>query len=133
MYSWGTSLDRKKHQRRVNKAIRALNKNIVDDELWRGRFEARQIRSDFYVFDDKSGAILTSFIEMVDKKTHQAALVRIEESQFFDYHVWEAMNDFITTGVKANCERSEIDYSKIEVPPRSYGWWREHWHELVIL
>ena len=112
MYNWGTSLNRKKHQRKINKVIRGLNKSIIEDDMWRGRFEAKQIHTDFYVFDDKSGAFIISYIEMVDKKTHKAALIYIEESQYFDSHLSWAMNNFIVSQVEAEIEKSEIDSRK---------------------
>ena len=44
---------RKAYQRKLNKCIRALNKNIENDDLWRGRFVFLQMRTDWYEFEDK--------------------------------------------------------------------------------
>jgi hypothetical protein len=60
---------RKKYQRGLNQKIRELNRAIQRDELWRGRFEARQISGDWYKFHDGSGGMLWTTIRMVDKKT----------------------------------------------------------------
>ena len=57
--SWMYSFNRKKHQRHMNKYVRAINKNIENDDLWRGRFYVRQVDSPyFYVYEDGSGASL---------------------------------------------------------------------------
>lgn len=54
-----SSFNRKKHQRRMNQMVRAINKNIYNDDLWRGRFVVRQVGSPyFYIYEDKSGASL---------------------------------------------------------------------------
>jgi hypothetical protein len=57
MNGWMTSFNRKKHQRRMNKYVRELNKNIANDDLWRGRFVIHQEGNPgFYIYEDKSGA-----------------------------------------------------------------------------
>ena len=54
MNGWMTSFNRKKHQRRMNKYVRELNKNIANDDLWRGRFVIRQEGNPgFYIYEDK--------------------------------------------------------------------------------
>ena len=56
---WLTSFNRKKHQRRMNRFVRAINKNIANDDLWRGRFVVKQVGTPyFYIYEDKSGAEL---------------------------------------------------------------------------
>ena len=89
-------LNRRKHQRKVNKLVRQLNNNIKNDWAWLGRFEMRQVHSDFIIFSDKSGAYLSCYFEIIDKLSAQRKLVKIEESPFMDYDLWRAMNDFIT-------------------------------------
>lgn len=59
MTGWLSSFDRKRHQRRMNQMVRAVNKNIYNDDLWRGRFVVRQVGTPyFYTYEDKSGAEL---------------------------------------------------------------------------
>ncbi len=59
MNGWLSSFNRKKHQRRMNQFVRAVNKNIYDDDLWRGRFVVRQVGSPyFHTYEDNSGASL---------------------------------------------------------------------------
>ena len=84
MINYRTSLKRKRHQQLINKYVRAMNKNLQEDNIWRGRFEIRQIHSDFYVFEDKSGAYIISYFEIIDKFTRKARMVRIEESLFIE-------------------------------------------------
>lgn len=129
-----TSLKRKKHQRSINKIIRAMNKSICDDPIWLGRFEMRQIHSDFYVYGDKSGAEMIVYVELIDKKTHEAKMVRLEESQFFDYDVWRAMNDFICNDLQISISHEPIeDFRKIKISSRSYSWWKDYWHRIVVI
>ena len=73
MKGWLTSFDRKKHQRCVNRYVRALNKNIANDDLWRGRFVIRQVGSpSFVIYPDKSGAELYGVhLVITDLKTGQ--------------------------------------------------------------
>ena len=94
-------LNRKKHQRKVNKLVRQLNNNIKNDCAWLGRFEMRQVHSDFFVFSDKSGAYLSCYFEIIDKLSNVRKLINIEENQFMEYDLWRAMNDFITEDVRA--------------------------------
>ena len=58
----------KKYQSKLNKKIKILNKDIAEDNLWRGRFIFRQIEAGWEKFDDKSG-ILRVIIRAYDKKT----------------------------------------------------------------
>lgn len=89
----------KKLQKRINKAIKAMNQNIYNDNLWMGRFYAHQVRADYTKFEDGSGGILSAWLELVDRKTNQTKLVRIDnfgECIFLDWDIWKEMNDFIT-------------------------------------
>lgn len=60
---------RKYLQRKLNKEIRLINKNIAEDPLWKGRFIFRQTDAKFIRYGDGSGGILTVTIRGVDKKT----------------------------------------------------------------
>ena len=131
MIKWRTSLKRKKHQQVINKTVRMMNKNLKEDNIWHGRFEVRQIHSDFHIYEDQSGAYMVVYLEIIDKKEYKVRLVRIEESQFFDLDLWEAVNDFITKDIKAPLEKFDIDFSKLNVPIHSLRWWKNHWYEIV--
>ena len=68
----------KKYQSKLNKKIKILNKDIAEDNLWRGRFIFRQIEAGWEKFDDKSG-ILRVVIRAYDKKT------KLFRDYFLDY------------------------------------------------
>lgn len=96
MYNMSYTGTRKKHQRKINKVVRDLNKSIESDEYWKGRFRMNQLESRMIRFDDHSGFYLLVFLECYDKKTKKSCLYLVEESQFFISEVWRAMNHFIT-------------------------------------
>lgn len=85
---------RKKAQKSVNKFIRTMNKSIEEDNLWRGRFVAKQTSSQWFKFDDNSGGVLRVYVEFRDKKTN-----RTREYIFENYgihRIFWSMNKFIT-------------------------------------
>lgn len=93
------SANRKRHQRQVNKVFRALNKDIEKDELWQGRFVARQRASYFVQYEDKSGYYLVVVYDFLDKKTGQTSRLYNElgwSLSFFNgTKLFMQMNDFI--------------------------------------
>jgi hypothetical protein len=60
---------RRNYQRKLNRKIRELNHAIEKDDLWRGRFVARQIKARWEKFFDGSDGVLHVIIRMYDKKT----------------------------------------------------------------
>lgn len=125
-----TSLKRKRHQQLVNKYVRATNKSLREDNVWRGRFEIRQIHSDFYIFDDKSGAYLICYFEIIDKLTHKARMTRIEENSFLNDDIYYEINDFICNDIVAPI-KYEGDFRNITIPVHSFRFWRNHMHQVV--
>ena len=120
-YNWGTSLKRRKHQKKVNRAIRRVNKSIAQDELWKGRFEVRIVRSEFEVYCDKSGAMLHTTLEFLDKKTGQTKLEYVDEygiCKYNSYRLYDKMNHFIVVDcdvwVKDKPREDKTDYTKIK-------------------
>ena len=93
------SAKRKRHQRQVNKVFRALNKSIEKDELWQGRFVARQRASYFIQHEDKSGYYLIVVYDFLDKKTGQTSKLYNEMSWSLSFFggtkLFMQMNDFI--------------------------------------
>lgn len=69
MYVWLTSQNRKVHQRAMNRLVRKMNKHIENDDLWLGRFYAKQIASSWHPYEDGSGADLFVRLRFIDKKT----------------------------------------------------------------
>lgn len=116
---------RKKYQRAFNKKIRAINKNIANDDLWLGRFEMRQKDARFDRFADGSGGILTVFVRAYDKHTKYYKDYIIDFAPYFpsnDWHLWNAMNEFITKDAKVwemkpspRDKNFKKDYTKIHI------------------
>ena len=72
LYSWISSNNYKKQKRVLVSDLKKINKNIRDDELWKGRFECRLIGSpEKYVYEDKSGMQVYFTIAVIDKKTNR--------------------------------------------------------------
>lgn len=86
--SWIYSFNCKKHQRRMNQYVRAINKNIENDDLWLGRFYVRQVGSPwFYTYEDKSGASLERVhLVITDRKTGKT------------YDGWDSVNGWCHWG-----------------------------------
>ena len=122
IWGWTCSHSRKKQQRKMNQLVRTMNKNIENDELWKGRFYCHQVHyAPFYTYEDKSGSVLFVTLEFVDRKTGKTMLSADDVSSWRhinEYHLWEKMNYFITTWCKVWEENprpnkeNAIDYRK---------------------
>lgn len=121
-YLMGDSLKRKKHQRKVTRAIRNMNKDIERDELWRGRFFARTLKTDYKIFPDKSGAVIYVLLQFCDKKTGLARTEFFDEWAIMKWRMYWSMNDFIVNYCDAWKDNSpkydKTDYTKIEFKER---------------
>ncbi len=60
--------ERKAYQRKLNKILSTVNKSIREDDLWKGRFEVRQMYSDWCEYSDGGGYLFT-VLRWRDKKT----------------------------------------------------------------
>lgn len=88
----------KKLQRTVNKYVQNLNDSILNDDLWRGRFVAKQVNRYDHRYYDGSGYCFTVELEFKDLKTGQTkifhqplySITRLIRNKFF-----YLMNDFI--------------------------------------
>ena len=71
MFTWLTSKDRKAHQRAINRAVRACNKQLELDDLWLGRFVVRQYEDSprWRKYEDGSGAELWVKLKFIDRAT----------------------------------------------------------------
>lgn len=94
---WLTSLNRKTHQRAVNKVFRDINKSIEKDELWKGRFVIKQHPySTFTIYEDKSGAEFFTNYYLIDKKTGRTHLSCGTSNDILNPHkMFIEMNNFI--------------------------------------
>jgi len=120
---------RKHEQRKINHYVRMLNKNILNDNLWRGRFIVRQIQDFWEAFDDGSGGVLTVVLEIRDLKTG------VYQGFFIDnfdkgWKLFEKVNKFIVeySGVWNNIQEvkdDKTDWTKVKWIPKKrlgYGW-----------
>ena len=138
MNGWMTSFNRKKHQRRMNKYVREINKNIANDDLWRGRFVIRQKDNPgFYIYDDKSGAAMPHVhLVITDLKTGERYDKWDSDNgwcHFNGAHIWEFANKAITEifGVwyvqdDPRSHRDDPDYDFRN--PKVIDKWKKEWH-----
>lgn len=105
------TLNRKKRQRRFVHYLRQINDNVKNDDLWRGRFEMRQvdaewithgfrgITSDGREFRDTYGTLIAK-VRITDKltgKTEEYVVNTNITDRLEGYDLWEFMNDFINS------------------------------------
>lgn len=96
---WICSTDRKVHQRRLNRLVRDLNKNIENDDLWRGRFFIRQHSAEFEKYEDGSGGNLYVYLRFYDKKDMKYQEFYGDSCSLCHFggsRLWLTMNSFIT-------------------------------------
>lgn len=113
---------RKKAQRTINKRVRALNKSIQKDNLWRGRFIFRQTDSYWNEFEDHSGGLLNVIIEARDLKTGKFWEFTIDNYDK-SWRLFQNANKFIVdfSGVWKDIkvvENDNTDWSKIQWIPK---------------
>ena len=120
---------RKCEQRKINKYVQTLNKNILKDNLWRGRFIVRQTNAYWEAFDDGSGGVLTVVLEIRDLKTglYQDFII---DNYDRGWKLFEKVNKFIVedSGVWDNIQEvkdDKTDWTKVKwIPKKRIGpWW----------
>lgn len=101
MQGWLTSNKAKVHQRKMNKLMRILNKNIKSDSLWRGRFYVHQLSRQREVYEDHSGMEIWVTLEFIDKKTGKTKAVcdTVNHWTSFPARLWFEANNFIVDDV----------------------------------
>ena len=118
---------RKKAQKKINKSVRVLNKNIKNDSLWRGRFVVRQTDAYWNRFEDGSGGELNVRLEIRDLKTglYMGFFV---DNYGTGWKLWENGNKFIAEYSGAwndidAVKNDKTDWSKVKwIPKREiYG------------
>lgn len=120
------TLNRKKRQRRFVHYLRQINDNVKNDDLWRGRFEMRQvdaewithgfrgITSDGREFFDPYGVLIAK-IKIKDKltgKTEEHVVNTNITDILKGYDLWEFMNDFINSIPEAIQQSKEHNEKK---------------------
>lgn len=119
---------RRKAQSKINKRVKALNRNIENDYLWRGRFYIRQVDANWERFDDGSGGCLKVWLEIRDKKTGLFMGFAIDN---YDrgWKLWEAGNQFIAEHSDVwndidVVKNDKTDWSKVEWEPKKEVYYR---------
>lgn len=121
---WLTSMNKKRHQREINRLVREANKSIEKDDLWHGRFCIKQVESpQWHVYEDKSGAEYFVHLKFIDKCTGrywiQAETVNHWRGSFGNgWRIWDKMNWFIVE----HCNVWDESLAKA----RNYDAWREY-------
>ena len=101
MCYWITSMNKKKHQRAMNRLVRSFNKALEQDDLWCGRFVIRQVYSpQWYRYEDGSGAEYVVHLKFIDRCTGRYYIAADNVNHWrglyaVGYSVWEKMNWFI--------------------------------------
>ena len=111
----------KKAQKTINKSTRAFNKNLLVDNLWRGRFYVHQIDANWKEFEDKSGGELKARMEIRDKKTGLYHSFFISNYGIY-WKLFEEINKFIgeDSGVWENIDlvkNDTTDWTKVKWKP----------------
>ena len=101
MFTWLTSMDRKTHQRAINRAVRALNKRLELDDLWNGRFIVRQYEDSpqWRKYEDGSGAELWVKLKFIDRATGRYYVGNHTVNEWCSFNgsrIWRIMNWLIT-------------------------------------
>ena len=121
---WLTSMNKKRHQREINRLVRETNKSIEKDDLWHGRFCIKQVESpQWHVYEDKSGAEYFVHLKFIDKCTGhywiQAETVNHWRGSFGNgWRIWDKMNWFIVE----HCNVWDEPLAKAH----NYDAWREY-------
>lgn len=130
-----STINRRKIQHKVNRLFHALNSNLANDELWRGRFFVRQYAAPrFEISGDRTLAQLYIQYRIYDKKTRKYQEVFTESFELTwggAYRFWLSVNNFIVETIKVWNEeprpsiQTAEDWTKIEIPLDQYvscGW-----------
>lgn len=106
-----STLNRKKRQRRFVHYLRQINKNVMDDDLWHGRFEMRQVGAEWVMqsfigitpdgreFYDIYGTLIAK-VRIRDKLTGKTKeyVINTNTTDILEgYNLWRLMNDFINS------------------------------------
>ena len=123
MYHWLTSMNKKKHQRAINRAVRSFNKQLEQDNLWLGRFMVRQYENSpqWRKYEDNSGAELYVKLKFIDRATGRYYVGNHTANEWLSFngaHIWRIMNWLITEHWNVWQE----DYAR----ERNFDAWREY-------
>jgi hypothetical protein len=94
-------MNRKTHQRAINRAVRAFNKRLEQDDLWLGRFIVRQYESSpqWRKYADGSNEELWVKLKFIDRATGRYYVGNHTVNQWCNFNgsrIWHIMNWLIT-------------------------------------
>lgn len=123
MFIWLTSMDRKTHQRAINRAVHAFNKRLEQDDLWLGRFVVRQYEDSpqWRKYEDDSGAELWVKLKFIDRATGRYYVGNHTVNEWRSFNgsrIWCIMNWLITE----HWDIWQEDFAQ----ERNYDAWREY-------
>lgn len=101
MFNFTNSLNPKKRLKRAVHSLKELNRNILKDSLWKGRFYAKMLGFQRYFYPDNSGMNFLFKLEFVDLKTGITQIGYFDEYDINTARLFWAMNDFIVMFVNA--------------------------------
>ena len=94
-----TTLKRKPYQRRINAAVRKMNKQLAEDNFLRQHCDVyiRQTQSYFWRYADKSSATMNVMLCITDRVTgaRRKQCFRYYELDGWTWNFWEWVNDFV--------------------------------------
>ena len=131
---------RKTYHKKAMKMIRTLNKNIENDNLWKGRFIVMVKSEKWNMFPDLSGGMLYIIVRMYDKKTKQYLDYRWSYAPYLSCNVWhlcmDIANDFVVEKIQVwkeadrpsiyratDYHKEKIDWDKIISQPYAFHPW----------
>lgn len=85
-------------KRKVMRAIRAMNKNIEDDEKWLGRFKIRARAFQHFTYEDGSANRCAVVFDIIDTKTGITQICCLPDHAFlspYSFDFWNVVNDFV--------------------------------------
>lgn len=104
-----------KNKRMMNKVMRNLNNNILNDSLWCGRFVAKMKAFHYQWYEDGSGVCCRYVYEFKDLKTGHTKTYcfdGIDATPSFRGRIFWAMNNFITE----ECDVWRVDRDSPDYP-----------------
>ena len=116
-------MDRKTHQRAINRTVRAFNKRLELDDLWLGRFVVRQYEDSpqWRKYEDDSGAELSVKLKFIDRATGRYYVGNHTVNEWRSFNgsrIWRIMNWLITE----HWDVWQEDFAR----ERNYEAWREY-------
>ncbi len=121
-----TSNNYKKMLRKAVRAIRWLNKQVTENEIWRGRFVYKLERVEYFHHStDEFPSEMKCRIGFYDKQTRMAICKSFVIDEFFISLVRQRMNKFVTELIytrfgEDGIKPSTFDWTQVKVPVKDF-------------